>query len=171
MPDLSSFWPIIAAFVALVAAGFGVPIPEELPTIGAGIWVASNPDLGPARWLILPACYVGVLISDVLLYGIGRLWGPRLLEQRWVTHFMKPETRERTETVTSYTQYLPQDGVKTPLSIVRTRNDRKIAQTFLTSCKYNSSLAPDLFTRASLEQRAPDVAKKGYKDKDSKNSK
>jgi membrane protein DedA with SNARE-associated domain len=97
VPDLSNFWPIVAAFAALVAAGVGVPIPEELPTIGAGIWVGSNPELGPARWLILPVCFVGVLISDVLLYGIGRLWGPRLLEHKWVTRFMKPETRQRTE--------------------------------------------------------------------------
>jgi hypothetical protein len=93
------------------------------------------------------------------------------LPLRWVVATRDPETRQLTETITSYTQYLAQDGVKTPLSIVRTRNDRKIAQTFLTSCKYNSSLAPDLFTRASLEQRASDVAKKGYKDKGSKSSK
>jgi len=93
------------------------------------------------------------------------------LPLRWVVATRDPETRERTETTISYTQYLVQDGVKTPLSIVRSRNDRKIAQTFLTSCKYNSSLAPELFTRAALEQRASEVTKKGYKDKDSKNSK
>jgi membrane protein DedA with SNARE-associated domain len=88
---------VVAAFAALVAAGIGLPVPEEVPTISAGIWVASNPSLGPARWIILPACYLGVLISDVLLYSIGRLWGPRLFEYKWVTRFMKPETRLRTE--------------------------------------------------------------------------
>lgn len=97
MPDLSDFWPIWVAFVALVAAGVGAPIPEELPTIGAGIWVGSNPELGPLRWLILPVCFVGVLISDVLLYSIGRLWGTRLLQQRWVARWLPAETRERTE--------------------------------------------------------------------------
>jgi membrane protein DedA with SNARE-associated domain len=97
VPDLSAFWPVVTVFVALVAAGFGFPIPEELPTIGAGIWVASSPEVGPLRWIILPVCYVGVLISDLLLYGIGRLWGPRLLEQRWATRLMPPATRERIE--------------------------------------------------------------------------
>jgi membrane protein DedA with SNARE-associated domain len=95
--ELSDFWPFFAAFAALVAAGFGAPIPEELPTIGAGIWVASNPDFGPLRWLILPVCFAGVLISDVLLYGIGRLWGPRLLSRPWVARFMPPETRDKIE--------------------------------------------------------------------------
>ena len=45
------------------------------------------------------------------------------------------------------------EGVKTPLSIELSRNDHKISQTFLTDCKYNSSLDPQLFTRAALEQR------------------
>ena len=39
-----------------------------------------------------------------------------------------------------------------------------MTQTFLTECKYNSDLAPQLFTRAALEQRAAEVTKKGYKD-------
>jgi membrane protein DedA with SNARE-associated domain len=97
VPDLSAFWPFIAAFMALVAAGIGFPIPEEIPTTGAGIWVGSTPGLGPLRWLILPVCFVGVLISDVLLYGIGWLWGPRLLERRWVQRLFPAETRKRTE--------------------------------------------------------------------------
>jgi hypothetical protein len=34
----------------------------------------------------------------------------------------------------------------------------------LTSCKFNSDLAAQLFTRSALEQRAAEVTKKGYKD-------
>src|SRR5205823_6079946 len=69
------FWPILTTFVLLVLAGVGAPIPEEVPTMCAGIWVANRPELGPVRWLILPVCYAGVILSDVMLYGIGRLWG------------------------------------------------------------------------------------------------
>lgn len=86
------------------------------------------------------------------------------LPQRWVVSTRNPDTRERTENVTSYTQYMTLEGVKTPLSIELSRNDHKISQTFLTDCKYNSSLDPQLFTRAALEQRAAEVTKKGYKD-------
>jgi hypothetical protein len=91
------------------------------------------------------------------------------LPLRWVVATRDPETRVTTEAITSYTQYMALDGVKTPLSIELSRNDRKLSQTFLTVCKYNSDLAPDLFTRAALEQRASQVTKKGYKD--SKSSK
>ena len=48
------------------------------------------------------------------------------LPLRWVVATRDPETRERTEVITSYTQYILQDGVKTPLSIVHSRNDRKM---------------------------------------------
>jgi hypothetical protein len=86
------------------------------------------------------------------------------LPLRWVVDTRNPDTRERNEMITSYIQYQTMDGVKTPLSIELSRNDHKISQTFLSDCKYNSDLAPDLFTRASLEQRAAQVVKKGYKD-------
>jgi hypothetical protein len=86
------------------------------------------------------------------------------LPLRWVVATRDPETRQNIEATTSYTQYMALDGVKTPLSIELSRNDRKLSQTFLTACKYNSDLAPDLFTRAALEQRAAEVTKKGYKD-------
>ncbi len=86
------------------------------------------------------------------------------LPLRWVVSTRDPETRVTTEITTSYTQYMMLDGVRTPLSIEHSRNDRKTAQTFLTECKYNSSLDPQLFTRADLEQHAAQMTKKGYKD-------
>jgi hypothetical protein len=86
------------------------------------------------------------------------------LPLRWVVATRDPETRVTTENITSYTQYMALNGVKSPLSVELSRNDRKMTQTFLTECKYNSELSPQLFTRAALEQRASEVAKKGYKD-------
>jgi hypothetical protein len=86
------------------------------------------------------------------------------LPLRWIVTTRNPETRVNTAVTTSYTQYRALEGVKTPLSIELSRDDRKLTQTFLTECKYNSDLAPQLFTRAALEQHAAEVAKKGYKD-------
>lgn len=91
------------------------------------------------------------------------------LPLRWVVATRDPDTRERSEVTTSYTQYISIDGVKTPLSIVRARNGRKLTQTFLTGCKYNSNPDAQLFTRASLEQRSAEVSKKGYKNTKDKN--
>jgi hypothetical protein len=91
------------------------------------------------------------------------------LPLRWIVTTRNPETRVNTAVTTSFTQYRALDGVKTPLSIELSRDDRKLTQTFLTECKYNADVAPQLFTRAALEQHAAEVAKKGYKD--SKSSK
>jgi hypothetical protein len=86
------------------------------------------------------------------------------LPLRWIVTTRNPETRVYTSMTTSYTQYMSLDGVKTPLSIELSRDDRKLTQTFLTECKYNSDLAPELFTRSWLEQHAAEISKKGYKD-------
>jgi hypothetical protein len=86
------------------------------------------------------------------------------LPLRWIVATRNAETRERTEVITSYTQYMTFDGVKTPLSLELSRNDRKVSQTFLTTCRFNADLDPQLFTRAALEQRAAEITKKGYKD-------
>jgi membrane protein DedA with SNARE-associated domain len=93
----SLIWACIITFSCLVAAGIGFPIPEELPIVGAGIWVGHNAEVGPLRWLILPVCIAGVVISDGLLYGIGRYFGPKLLEWRVIKRIMPPHKREKIE--------------------------------------------------------------------------
>ena len=70
-------------FFALIAAGFGFPIPEELPVITAGVLVGHEDTT--LRWYImLPVVMAGVVIGDGVLYGIGRFWGRRLLDLGWV---------------------------------------------------------------------------------------
>src|SRR5436190_15173841 len=93
----SLIWACIIAFSCLVAAGIGFPIPEELPIVGAGIWVGQNVEAGPLKWLILPVCIAGVVISDGLLYGIGRYFGPKLLEWRVVKRVLPPQKRDQIE--------------------------------------------------------------------------
>jgi membrane protein DedA with SNARE-associated domain len=105
------FWPILTTFVLLVLAGVGAPIPEEVPTLGAGIWVANSPELGPGRWVILLVCFAGVILSDLMLYGIGRLWGPRLMQRRWLARLFPAEKRQQVEE--NFSRY----GVKVLLAI------------------------------------------------------
>ncbi len=72
-------------------------------------------------------------------------------------------TRERTEEVTIFSTFHPQDGVETPFQLTRTRDGRRVYQAFFTGCKYNPGFPDDLFTRAALEKHFSEVGKKGKK--------
>jgi membrane protein DedA with SNARE-associated domain len=79
-------------FIALVAAGVGFPIPEEIPVVTGGVLVGHSPD-ELRWWIMLPVCIAGVVVSDGLLYCMGRVWGPRLLKIPWVKRRLLPSDR------------------------------------------------------------------------------
>ena len=79
-------------FVALFLGGIGVPLPEEVPILTAG--VLSHEEV-VRWWLALPVCLLGVLSGDVVLYWVGRHWGERVLAWRLVRRLLSIE-RERT---------------------------------------------------------------------------
>jgi membrane protein DedA with SNARE-associated domain len=100
VPELSQFSFMFGCFGALVLAGIGAPIPEELPTVALGIWVGQTDTvetLGLFRWLALPVALTGVILSDITLYWIGRLWGRKLLQLRWVAKLAPEEKRQKIE--------------------------------------------------------------------------
>jgi len=81
-----------AILATLLLGSLGVPIPEEMPIVAAGI--LSHEEL--ARWwLALPICFVGVLSGDVVLYWVGRRWGERVLNWRVVRWVLTAPREER----------------------------------------------------------------------------
>ena len=82
----------LGVFALLLAGGLGVPIPEELPVVAAG--VLSREGLAQ-WWLALPVCVLGVLSGDVILYWAGRHWGERVLSWRPVRWVLSPERERR----------------------------------------------------------------------------
>ncbi len=101
MDSAQGIWTYFAVFGALVAAGFGFPIPEELPVIGGGALAAHAstqiPREHPYWYILWPVCILGVVISDGLLYGIGRFGGRRLLDLKPVQRLIRPEKRAEIE--------------------------------------------------------------------------
>jgi membrane protein DedA with SNARE-associated domain len=82
----------LGIFSALLAAALGVPIPEEVPIIAAGVLVHEE----LARWwIVLPVCILGVLCGDVVLYWSGRHWGEQVLHWRIVRLVLSPERAAR----------------------------------------------------------------------------
>jgi len=102
IPDSTAIWVYIGFLGTLLLAGLGFPIPEELPIVTAGALVAHAPTQDPPLqivwWIMLPLLICGVVIGDGFLYTIGRLWGHRLLDMKWVQkRLLPPSRRERIE--------------------------------------------------------------------------
>lgn len=92
----SLYW--YAAFCGwLFFTGIGIPpLPEELTIVWAGITSAAHYEV-VYWWLAWPACIVGIVAADMVLYGAGRYWGKWLFEYRWVKRFLPPERRQHIE--------------------------------------------------------------------------
>ena len=86
-------WPYAAMMGAQFFCGLGLPpLPEEAVVIAAAVVTGSN-NLQPL--LAWPACIIGILLADLVLYGIGRFGRSRLFRYRWVNRFLPPGRRER----------------------------------------------------------------------------
>ena len=83
--------------VFLTLTGIGLPIPEEVPIVAAG--VASRAQA--LHWYYaLPACLVGALLGDSLMYAIGRFFGAKVLKEHpWWSGFLTPEREKTIETL------------------------------------------------------------------------
>ncbi|MBX9585561.1 MAG: DedA family protein [Gemmataceae bacterium] len=111
-------------FLALLASGLGFPLPEEIPVVVAGAMVGHE-DTTLKWYVMLPVVIAGVVIGDGFLYGMGRLWGTRLLNLRWVQRrLITPEKRAEIEknfhdrgiAVLLGARLLP--GIRTPIFIM-----------------------------------------------------
>lgn len=123
MLDSVVVWKYLGVFLALLAAGFGAPIPEEIPVITAGGLVAGSDDL--KWWIMLPLCIIGIVLADTTLYMIGRFGGSRLLRNGWVQRrLLPPAKRERIERnfeeygigILLFARLLP--GIRSPIFIM-----------------------------------------------------
>jgi membrane protein DedA with SNARE-associated domain len=94
-PDVPIVQPLIPAP--------GAPFPAQIPWFAlafpsyARLVPPPTPAVPVRWWIMLPVCILGVVISDILLYGVGRFWGPRLLETRGMKKLVPPERRQRIE--------------------------------------------------------------------------
>ena len=88
---------VVPSVASALAASPDTGFPAAIPW--GGLYSVANTELPPPLrwWVMLPLCILGVVISDGLLYGVGRFWGPRLFEARWIKRVVSPEKRTRIE--------------------------------------------------------------------------
>lgn len=75
---------------ALVAAGLGVPFPEDIVMISGAILAQRGLT---NLWLTIAALAVGVFLGDSALYWIARRIGPAIYGWRWIARVLPPTRR------------------------------------------------------------------------------
>jgi len=80
-------------FLALLGTGVGFfPIPEDFIILGAGVGLFEGEgEILPAFSIIL----IGILISDSIIFYIGKKFGNKILNLRFLFHIFSKEKTER----------------------------------------------------------------------------
>lgn len=86
----------VGIVVFLMLTGAGLPVPEEVFIIAAGVASSHYEELNP--WLAMSACLFGALAGDCIMYWIGYHFGRNVLrEHAWWARFVKPEREAQVE--------------------------------------------------------------------------
>jgi membrane protein DedA with SNARE-associated domain len=80
----------IAMFVGLLLCGVGLPTPEEAWLLGAG-FLLSKGETSATFPNMVAVCSAAILIGDSVPFWLGRHYGMRALEIRWVRRILHPE--------------------------------------------------------------------------------
>ncbi len=94
LPTLLSHAPLGLLVLALLAAGLGLPLPEDLVLLTAG---GLSHRGGVALPLTVAVCAAGVLGGDLILFLTARRLGPAALSRRPFRALLPPERRTRIE--------------------------------------------------------------------------
>lgn len=105
-PDI--VFPVI--FLAMLAGSFGLPIPEEVVIIAAGLvcHVGSRPDLYPPpfegaqplnTYFTAFFCFASIMIADYIVFWLGRRYGGQFLQSRFMAKY-----EDRMNKVIAWTQ-------------------------------------------------------------------
>jgi len=80
-------------FIGMLLTGCGLPIPEEVFIIGAGIAAHS----GYHWYILLPVLVAGGLLGDMIMYSLGRFFGKQIFSHPHISHHLTPEREAKME--------------------------------------------------------------------------
>jgi membrane protein DedA with SNARE-associated domain len=87
-----AFYPVLLGI--LVVASLGLPIPEDIPLIAAGVLLKTTP--GVATWPgTVGVALLGIMSGDLVLYTLGRRWGRDVITHRSVNWLITPRLFEK----------------------------------------------------------------------------
>ncbi|NOQ65152.1 MAG: DedA family protein [Methyloprofundus sp.] len=91
-------------FGLLLLAGFNIPVSEDAMLFISGLLASQNPDY---LFPLFFAVYLGAYFSDLICYGLGRKFGPKLLKISFFANMVSPER------VTKISNYYEKYGIIT----------------------------------------------------------
>jgi membrane protein DedA with SNARE-associated domain len=83
-------YPLI--FALLLGCGYGVPFPEDVPLIAAGVMSVHGGLSVPMASL---ACAFFVMLRDLSVYYLGRRYGKAILAKPWARKIVTDEAADR----------------------------------------------------------------------------
>lgn len=92
----------------MFASSFGLPIPEELVLISAGLvaYISLHPSVYPPPfdgaptvnpYILAGVCFLAVFLSDFIIFQLGRKFGRPLLKSEKLSRFLKPKKVAKVE--------------------------------------------------------------------------
>jgi membrane protein DedA with SNARE-associated domain len=86
-------FPYLGLFLLLILGGIGLPFPEDATLIFCGVLISVEA-VQPLQAVCV--VYAGVLAADLLLYWVGRKYGPEIITHR---RFRKVVSRKTLSTI------------------------------------------------------------------------
>lgn len=116
--SLSGPGPYLIVFLVLLACGLGVPVPEDITIAMGGLMsYYGATDLG----LMIVVCLAGVLLGDLMIYGLGYKYGRRLARVWFFKRFLSEDRlnavqerfHKRGNVVLFFARFMP--GLRAPI--------------------------------------------------------
>ena len=90
----ASHGALVAVVAALLAAGLGLPLPEDISLLTAGYLVWRGDE---SLWVTIPACLLSIIVGDSILFWLGWHFGERITQHRFLRRRLTARRLERVE--------------------------------------------------------------------------
>ncbi|MCC7145749.1 MAG: DedA family protein [Phycisphaeraceae bacterium] len=94
MEQFITHFTYLGVVLVLLASGFGLPLPEDLPLLIAGYLCA----IGTAElWLMIPITFLAVIGADIILFFVGRKFGQHATKLPLLRRFLDQRHLDKAE--------------------------------------------------------------------------
>ena len=91
---LIEHFPYLGLFVLLILGGMGLPFPEDATLLLSGFLIANEIIKPLPAFLVV---YSGLLLTDFLLYSVGKKYGRKVVEHKRFHKIISPEKISKIE--------------------------------------------------------------------------